>query len=333
MMITRRAARRLARRGARCGSSYLDARAARSSEVDSLVEIVEQANFEQRLGSGALTAAAGAPLSLEDAGIDAATFDLALRAGFATLALHSEARVASLLGHGFYTIGPCGEELLAAVGLTLRADDAMALHYRHLATQIARQLRDGRSMEEVLLDRARGYVVSASDPVTGGAHCAVGGGASDFIVTSTLASQAPPAVGRALGNSVAHALNVPSARFPKNFVSYVSLGDGSVNNGHFLSAANLAEYAKHRKYKCPVVFGVSDNNLCISLRGHDWLQTFAAQRLGGMETFACDGSNLLDVFRATKAATERARRRREVSVRSRPLLPLHISCLRILLTV
>jgi 2-oxoisovalerate dehydrogenase E1 component len=312
MLASRCVARRLAtRRVARCGSSYLDARAARSSEVDALLEVVELANFEQRLSSGALTAAAGAPLSLEDAGIDAATFDLALRAGFATLALHSEARVASLLGHGFYTIGPCGEELLAAVGLTLRADDAMALHYRHLATQIARQLRDGRSMEDVLLDRARGYVVSASDPVTGGAHCAVGGGASDFIVTSTLASQAPPAVGRALGNSVAHALNVPSAAFPKNFVSYVSLGDGSVNNGHFLSAANLAEYAKHRKYKCPVVFGVSDNNLCISLRGHDWLKKFAAQRLGGMETFACDGSNLLDVFRATKAATERARRRRE----------------------
>jgi 2-oxoisovalerate dehydrogenase E1 component len=76
-------------------------------------------------------------------------------------------------------------------------------------------------MEEVLLDRARGYVVSASDPVTGGAHCAVGGGPSDFLVTSTLASQAPPAVGRALGNSVAHALGVGAVQFPKNFVSYV----------------------------------------------------------------------------------------------------------------
>ena len=115
MLASRCVARRLAtRRVARCGSSYLDARAARSSEVDALLEVVELANFEQRLSSGALTAAAGAPLSLEDAGIDAATFDLALRAGFATLALHSEARVASLLGHGFYTIGPCGEELLAA---------------------------------------------------------------------------------------------------------------------------------------------------------------------------------------------------------------------------
>jgi TPP-dependent pyruvate/acetoin dehydrogenase alpha subunit len=92
---------------------------------------------------------------------------------------------------------------------------------------------------------------------------------------------------------------------------YVSLGDGSVNNGHFLSAANLAEYAKHRKYKCPVDFGVSDNNLCISLRGHNWLPKFADQRLGGMETFTCDGANLLDVFRATEAATTRARKRKE----------------------
>ena len=105
--------------------SYLEARASRSSEVNSLVEIVELERFHAKLASGELDAAAGAPLSLADAKTDAATFELALRAGFATLALHTEARVASLLGYGFYTIGPCGEELLAAVGLVLRGDDAM----------------------------------------------------------------------------------------------------------------------------------------------------------------------------------------------------------------
>ena len=78
----------------------------------------------------------------------------------------------------------------------------MALHYRHLSTSIVRHLRAGKSIEEIILARARGYAVSVHDPVTGGKHCALGGLPNDFIVTSTLASQAPPAVGRALGGSV-----------------------------------------------------------------------------------------------------------------------------------
>jgi TPP-dependent pyruvate/acetoin dehydrogenase alpha subunit len=80
------------------------------------------------------------------------------------------------------------------------------------------------------------------DPISQGGHCLIGGGPFDFLVTSTLASQSCPAVGRAMGASLAHALKVPSI-FDKNMVSFVSLGDGSVNNSHFLSAANLAEYA------------------------------------------------------------------------------------------
>ena len=59
-------------------------------------------------------------------------------------------------------------------------------------------------------------------------------------------------------------LKVPSP-FEKKFVSYVSVGDGSVNNAHFLSALNLAEYASHRNFYCPTVFGISDNNISISL--------------------------------------------------------------------
>lgn len=35
--------------------------------------------------------------------------------------------MATTCGEGFYTIGPCGEELLAAVGLVLRGDDSVAL--------------------------------------------------------------------------------------------------------------------------------------------------------------------------------------------------------------
>ena len=37
--------------------------------------------------------------------------------------LHVESRIASAVGEGFYTIGPGGEELLAAVGLVLKPTD------------------------------------------------------------------------------------------------------------------------------------------------------------------------------------------------------------------
>lgn len=137
---------------------------------------------------------------------------------------------------------------------------------------------------------------SLLDPISNGGHCLIGGGQYDFLVTSTLASQSSPAVGRAMGASLgaifydrtmldlwsfihvmiillhvisASFLKVPSP-FRKDFVSFVSLGDGSINNAHFLAAANLAEYAKYRQFRCPTVFCISDNNFSISLRGYGW---------------------------------------------------------------
>ncbi len=92
-----------------------------------------------------------------------------LDAAMATFHLHVESRIASLCGQGFYTIGPCGEEMLASIGYALDPDaDAMALHYRHLSVSILRQLRLGRKLEDIVLDRARGHVISKLDPVTGG---------------------------------------------------------------------------------------------------------------------------------------------------------------------
>jgi 2-oxoisovalerate dehydrogenase E1 component len=199
---------------------------------------------------------------------------------------------------------------MGAIALAVRDTDALALHYRHLAVQLVRQLKAGRSDAAILLDRARAHTVAASDPVTGGAHCAIGGGDYDFLVTSTLASQACPAVGRAMGNGLAQfmASTTPDFKplFEKDMVSFVSLGDGSVNNAHFLSAVNLAEYAAFRKFKCPAVFAVSDNDLSISLRGYGYL---SKQWLKGLQMplFTAKGDDFLSIYAATKQAVDSAR--------------------------
>lgn len=244
-----------------------------------------------------------------EAGLSDEDVRLALDAGLATLMLHVQSRIANHCSEGFYTIGPCGEELLAGVGLALRDTDAAALHYRHLSTSVLRGLKAGKSMEQVLSDRARGFCVSTLDPVGGGHHCLLGGGPADFPVTSTLASQAPPAVGRAAGLRLAQHLKVERPLLAGDAVSYVSVGDGSVNNAHFLSAVNLSEYMQHRGFQCPVVFGISDNGICISLRGHGWLDRFLQQRLG-MPVFRADGNSLAEVYVAARDAIEHARRRR-----------------------
>eukprot|EP00053_Salpingoeca_punica_P011422 m.101829 g.101829 ORF g.101829 m.101829 type:complete len:783 (-) comp15670_c0_seq2:1623-3971(-) len=284
--------------------NYHNLRASQKDLWKDLPESVQYTQFLKSLESGSCEALC--KQSLSDSGISPATFLTVLDAGMATFLLHVESRISSALGEGFYTIGPCGEELQGIWGALLRPTDAVALHYRHLATQIVRQLLAGRTMEDILLDRARGHTVARSDPVTGGVHCALGGGEHDFLVTSTLASQAPPAVGRALGNTLAHFLKQPS-HFPRDFVSFVSVGDGSVNNAHFLSALNMAKYASYRGVRCPVVFAITDNNLSISLKGQGWLANGFSKALG-MPLFEADGRSPVDLWTVSRDAIATARR-------------------------
>jgi TPP-dependent pyruvate/acetoin dehydrogenase alpha subunit len=174
-----------------------------------------------------------------------------------------------------------------------------------VATSISRQLLAGRKLEDIILDRARGYTCSVLDPITAGRHCAIGGGRTDFYVTSTLASQSTPAVGRALAIPLSGRLPNSKAVFPSSAVSYVTLGDGSIHNGHFLSALNLAKYSQNRNIKCPVVFGISDNNICISLPGHQWMPTFI--RDCGLQSFTADGCSIEDVYWKSKQAVDYSR--------------------------
>jgi hypothetical protein len=60
---------------------------------------------------------------------------------------------------GFYTIGPCGEELLSAVGANIRPTDPLALHYRHVAVSISRQLGVGQDAPGERKERRRQFHV------------------------------------------------------------------------------------------------------------------------------------------------------------------------------
>ena len=230
-----------------------------------------------------------------------------LDAMLATFCLHVESRIASLIGQGFYTIGPCGEEALSSIGCAVMRQDSLALHYRHMSANITRQLVQGASLGDIILDRARAYTVSRDDPVTGGVHCSIGSdpsqykdpGAGDFIVTSTLSSQCSPAVGRALGYSLRQPRHSRS-------VSMVTLGDGSVHNHHFWSAFHLSRHARHKHVKCPVVFGVSDNGLSISYKTGGYVDSlFGNDPL--VPLFRVNGNDVMDVYDKTMSALVYAR--------------------------
>lgn len=192
------------------GSSYKEKREAAGEALQTLPEMRMLEQFHTQLRDNTLNTS---DISSPHLGPDAApdmTREQALaavEAGILTFVSHAEARVASSLGEAFYTIGPCGEELLAVVGQLLEPTDAMALHYRHLATQVARHL-PLKGAEQVMLDRARAHTISSRDAVTGGVHCSLGGDDYSFLVTSTLASQTCPAVGRALARGLTYQLKV-----------------------------------------------------------------------------------------------------------------------------
>jgi TPP-dependent pyruvate/acetoin dehydrogenase alpha subunit/pyruvate/2-oxoglutarate/acetoin dehydrogenase E1 component len=243
---------------------------------------------------------------------------LSLDAAMATFLLHVNARVASMVGQGYYTIGPCGEEALASAGVVFQSQDSTALHYRHTAISLSRQLNQkstksaGQStthiLDDIILGRARGYTVSRNDPVTGGVHCSIGGGENEFIVTSTLSSQCPPAVGRALGYSLRDELVSPIDN--RRAVSFVTIGDGSLHNHHFLSSLTLARHAKHRHIKCPVIFGISDNGISISYKTRQYVETVfpSSGKDPLMPVFRANGQDVLSVYDVTKQAVDFSRK-------------------------
>lgn len=159
-------------------------------------------------------------------------------------------------------------------------------------------------------------------------HCAIGSardpnindyGGGDYVVTSTLASQCPPAVGRALAFPIADSILRGDKPSSTKQVSFVTIGDGSVHNAHFLSAFNLARHARFRRNKCPVVFGVSDNGISISYPTDGYADFLFSktssdrnsktqQNRDDIPVFKANGCDMLDVYDKTLQATSYSRK-------------------------
>eukprot|EP00954_Amorphochlora_amoebiformis_P003510 271656-Amorphochlora_amoeboformis.AAC.2 len=120
-------------------SGYLGKRASYEEKISGLAETIQQRRLLERLELGDCPSPptwfqtyASPPrspdpqvekLTLTESGMSEHDFKTILDAAFATCCLHVESRIASLIGEGFYTIGPCGEELLAPIGLVLGSTD------------------------------------------------------------------------------------------------------------------------------------------------------------------------------------------------------------------
>ncbi|GAK39932.1 3-methyl-2-oxobutanoate dehydrogenase [Paenibacillus sp. TCA20] len=136
----------------------------------------------------------------------------------------------------------------------------------------------------------------AEDPNSGGRQMPGHFGSKKLrIVTgsSPVTTQVPHAVGVALAAKMQN----------KDFVSFVTFGEGSSNQGDFHEGSNFAGV-----HKLPVIIMVENNQYAISVPVHKQLSGKVSDRaLGyGFPGFRVDGNDALEVYAAVKEARERA---------------------------
>lgn len=137
----------------------------------------------------------------------------------------------------------------------------------------------------------------AEDPNSGGRQMPGHFGYKKYnIVTgsSPVTTQVPHAVGFAL-----------AAKLKKqDFVSFVTFGDGSSNQGDFHEGLNFAGV-----HKLPVIFMCENNQYAISVPYHKQVgcARIADRAIGyGFPGVAVDGNDVLEMYRVVKEARERA---------------------------
>lgn len=170
-----------------------------------------------------------------------------------------------------------------------REKDYVAPYYRDIGVVLA----FGMTIQDIMLS---GFA-KAEDPNSGGRQMPGHfGQKKNRIITgsSPVTTQVPHAVGFALAAKLEK----------KNFVSFVTLGEGSSNQGDFHEGLNFAGV-----HKLPVITMVENNGYAISTPVENQLgcERVADRALGyGMPGITVDGNNPLAVFEVVREARERA---------------------------
>lgn len=188
----------------------------------------------------------------------------------------------------------CQGQEAAQVGASFALDvtkDYVAPYYRDLGVV----LHFGMTPKEIMLSA----FAKLEDPNSGGRQMPGHfGQKKNRILTgsSPVATQVPHAVGVALSGKMDK----------KDFVSFVTLGEGSTNQGDFHEGANFAGV-----HKLPVIIMVENNRYAISVPEERQLacKRVSERAIGyGMKGVTVDGQNPLEVYKAVKEARERARK-------------------------
>lgn len=188
----------------------------------------------------------------------------------------------------------CQGQEAAQVGAAFALDrtkDYVLPYYRDMGVV----LTFGMTPTELMLSA----FAKAEDPNSGGRQMPGHfGKKKNRIVTgsSPVTTQVPHAVGIALAAKMEK----------KDFVSFVTFGEGSSNQGDFHEGANFAGV-----HKLPVIFMCENNKYAISVPIGKQLacEKVSDRAIGyGMPGYTVDGTDPLEVYRVVKEAADRARR-------------------------
>lgn len=187
----------------------------------------------------------------------------------------------------------CQGQEAAQVGASYALDrekDYALPYYRDMGVVLS----FGMTVKDLMLS---GFA-KAEDPNSGGRQMPGHfGQKKNRIVTgsSPVTTQVPHAVGIALAGKMEK----------KDFVSFVTFGEGSSNQGDFHEGANFAGV-----HKLPVIFMVENNKYAISVPVQKQLacEKVSDRAVGyGMPGYTVDGNDPLAVYEAVKAAADRGR--------------------------
>jgi 2-oxoisovalerate dehydrogenase E1 component len=235
------------------------------------------------------------------------------------------ARELRAAGEGYYTIGSSGHEGMAAVAAALRPTDPAFLHYRDAAFQIARAAQATAAGDPIDpgRDLLLSLLASTDDPISGGRHKVLGSKPLTIPPqTSTIASHLPKAVGAAYSIALAAHLRPEHRAFADDAVVVASFGDASLNHASAQAAVNTAGWTAYQGVAMPLLLVCEDNGIGISVpTPSGWVAASTAGR-AGLTYRSGDGLDLVDTWRAARAAAAEVRRTR------RPVF-LHLSCVRL----